>query len=88
MLRRVHHCGPGAAAGHAQDQPFVDHLLERAAHRHPTNTELPGQQHFSGHAIGKAAFLQLLAQHQVNLVVLGQRKCVIHGLQTLRLSAR
>ena len=79
-------CGPGAAAGDAHDQPFFDQLLECAAHSHTTNAELPGQQHLCGHAFRKAALFQLLAQHQVNLVVFGERKCAVHGFQALRLS--
>jgi len=62
-----------AAPRIAFDEPFGSQLLECAAHGDARHVELPHQRQFTRKAFRKAAFVQLLAQHQIDLVVFRQR---------------
>ena len=63
----------GAAAGRALDQAFGRQQLERAAHRDAGDAELAHQVQLAGQPVGEAPVGQLLAQHQIDLVVFRQR---------------
>jgi hypothetical protein len=62
-----------AAPGVARDEAFAGQLLQRAPHRDARHAELRHQREFAGQALGETAVVQLLAQHQVDLVVFRQR---------------
>jgi UTP-glucose-1-phosphate uridylyltransferase len=54
-------------------------LRERAAHRHAGHAELLHQGQLARQAVGEAPVLQLVAQDQVDAVVLRQRQRGGHG---------
>ena len=64
---------PRAAAGPAVDQALGGEPLERLAHGDARHAELLHQRQLAAAGRREAALGQLLAQHQVDLVVLGQR---------------
>jgi hypothetical protein len=66
----------GAPARLAGDHALAFQKLQRAAHRDTRHRELPHQRQFARQTIGKPTLLQLLAQHQIDLVVLGERQIV------------
>src|SRR5690606_1345716 len=63
------------------DEPFVDQALQRLAHRDAGHAELLHQHQLAGQALLETTLVQLLAQHEVDLVVLGQRQGVGHALE-------
>ena len=69
---------PRAAAGRAVDQAFA---RERSSARRTVTRATPNCRirASSGQSLGEAALVQLLAQHQVDLVVLGQGERLRHG---------
>ena len=69
----------GATTRLTADQALLRQLSQRTAHRDTGHTELAHQSHLAGQTGIKTAFAQLLAQHQINLVVLGQRQVGVHG---------
>jgi len=70
--------GHRAASGCAFDQAVGDEPLERLAHGDPGDTERAHRMKISRRAGRNAAFGELLAQHQVDLAVLGQRQRLDH----------
>ena len=63
--------GAGTTPRLAQNQPFCSQLFQGPTHRDARHTKLLHQVQLAGQPFGKPALMQLLAQHQVNLVVLG-----------------
>lgn len=70
----------GASPHDPDNQAFGHQLLHGMAHGHPAHAELTRQLHLSRHALGEASFLELLTQHQINLVVFGQRQSGRHAI--------
>ena len=60
--------------GSREIRPSPRQLLEGPPHGDAGHAELLHQRQFAGQAVGETAFVQLLAQHQVDAVVLGQRQ--------------
>jgi hypothetical protein len=62
----------GAAARFAGDEAFGGQALQRPPDRDPGHGKLLHQRKFTGHPVDETPLFELLAQHQINLVVLGQ----------------
>jgi hypothetical protein len=63
---------PGAAPRLARDQPFGRQLFQRPADGDARHPELVHQRELARQAVDEAALVELFAQDQVDLVVLGQ----------------
>ena len=72
---------PRAATRGALDQAFLRQLAQGTAHRDAGHAKLGHQRHLAGQAALELPFAQLLAQHQVDLVVFGQGHVGSHGGQ-------
>jgi hypothetical protein len=77
-LLRTRRNGPCAAPGLALNQALFGQLRQGPPNRDTRHTKLPHQSQLARQTLVKTALAQLLAQHQIDLVVLGQRKMGIH----------
>ncbi|MCY1554664.1 hypothetical protein D9M68_912500 [compost metagenome] len=78
-LLPVGHDRASAAPGLAQDQTFFCQLQQCPSHRDTSHAELFHQGQLPRQAGFKLTIAQLLAQHQVDLVVLGQWQLCVHA---------
>ncbi len=72
----------GAASGGALDQTFLRQLLQGPPDGDAGHAKLLHQLHFARQTSVKTPFAQLLAQHQIDLVVFGQGHDIAHALHT------